>query len=146
MTKIILSAVGIVAVLCGLILNLHNIYYLVFITPAIMFLSGCIMYEVRTFPNCVFGYKTGMSMRNQDTWDFANRYSGMLWMKWSVPLLIVSELIMFLLKPSPAIAEGMILIQLIPVLAVIPFTEKALDKTFDRQGNRREEYKTEEEL
>ena len=146
MTKIVLSVMAIIAVLGGLMLNQHNIYYMAFIVPAIMFLAGYIMYEVRIFPNCVFGYKTGISMRNQDTWDFANRYSGMLWMKWSVPLLIVSELIMFLLKPSPAIAEGMILIQLIPVLAVIPFTEKALDKTFDRQGNRREEYKTEEEL
>ena len=85
-------------------------------------------------------------MKNQDTWEFANQYSGMLWMKWSVPLLVISELIMLLLKPSLAIAEGMILIQLIPVLAVIPFTEKALDKTFDWQGNRREIINTEEEL
>ena len=132
--------------LVGLMLNPHNIYYMAFIVPAIMFLAGYIMHEVRIFPNCVFGYKTGMSMKNQDTWDFANRYSGMLWMKWSVPLLVISELIMFLLKPSPAIAEGMILIQLIPVLAVIPFTEKALNKTFDWQGNRREILNTEEEF
>ena len=80
MTKIILSAIGIVAVLCGLMLNMDNIYYMAFLLPAIMFLFGCIMYEMKMFPNGIFGYKTEMSMKNQDTWDFANQYSGKLWM------------------------------------------------------------------
>ncbi len=137
MTKIILSAIGIVAVLCGLMLNMDNIYYIAFSLPAIMFFSGCIMYEMKLFPNAIFGYKTEMSTKNQDTWDFANQYSGKLLMKWSIPLLVISELVMFLLKPSPKTAESMILFQLIPFSVILLYTEKALKKTFDRQGNRR---------
>ena len=145
MTKIILSAIGIVAVLCGLMLNMDNIYYMAFLLPAIMFLFGCIMYEMKMFPNGIFGYKTEMSIKNQDTWDFANQYSGKLWMMWSIPLLIISEVAMFLLKPSPAAAESMMLFQMIPLAAVLLCTEKALKKTFDRQGNRRELLNKDEE-
>lgn len=56
-------------------------------------------------------------------------------MKWSIPLLLISELVMYLWQPSAGTAECIMLLQLIPVLAVIPVTEKALAKTFDRQGN-----------
>ena len=29
--------------------------------------------------NWVFGYRTEMSMKNKDTWEFAHKYIGKLW-------------------------------------------------------------------
>lgn len=118
---------------------LSNIYFLGGIVPCVMFLGGYLMYRMRFKINSIAGYRTGASMRNADTWQFANSYSGALWMKWSIPLLLISELVMYLWQPSAGTAECIMLLQLIPVVAIIPVTEKALAKTFDRQGNRREE-------
>ena len=117
---------------------LHNIYFMGAIVPCVMFFCGCMMYRMWLKPNNFAGYRTGMSMRNEDTWQFANRYSGLLWMKWSVPLLAVSESLLYLWQPNAGTAEGLMLLQLIPVVAVIPVTERALNKTFDWHGNRRE--------
>lgn len=116
---------------------LSNIYFLGGIAPCGMFLGGYLMYWVRFKYDSILGYRTGAALRNADTWEFANSYSGILWMKWSVPLLVISELILYLWQPSTAAC--IMLLQLIPVLAITPVTEKALAKTFDRQGNRREE-------
>lgn len=30
--------------------------------------------------NYIYGYRTSMSMKNQETWDFAHRYCGKLWL------------------------------------------------------------------
>ena len=29
--------------------------------------------------NAVFGYRTSMSMKNKDTWEFAHKYCGRIW-------------------------------------------------------------------
>ena len=29
--------------------------------------------------NSLFGYRTSMSMKNKDTWEFAHKYSGKVW-------------------------------------------------------------------
>ena len=29
--------------------------------------------------NSVFGYRTSMSMKNKDTWEFAHKYCGKVW-------------------------------------------------------------------
>ena len=33
--------------------------------------------------NYVFGYRTSMSMKNQDTWVFAHHYCGKIWYLWT---------------------------------------------------------------
>ena len=38
--------------------------------------------------NVLFGYRTTMSMKNRDTWEFAHRYCGKLWYMWGGILLV----------------------------------------------------------
>lgn len=110
--------------------------------PVLMLLFGWMLAAPGNFvgkPNHLFGYRTKSSMRNQQTWEFANRYCGKLWMKWSIPILVVSLVIFFLLN-APEIAITVITLgQLVPMFITIWITEQALKQEFDRQGNRREQ-------
>lgn len=92
--------------------------------------------------NYVFGYRTTMSMKNQDTWIFAHKYCGKLWYNLGKILLSVTLIGMLLVlgKPKETVENvGGILcvIQLIPLVASIIPTEIAFRKTFDKNGNRR---------
>ncbi len=92
--------------------------------------------------NATFGYRTTMSMKNQDTWDFAHRYCGKVWFKCGIVLLPLSviPLLFVLNKDIEAIASaGLIIaaVQLIPLIGSIFPTEAALKKTFDKNGIRR---------
>ena len=40
--------------------------------------------------NAVFGYRTTMSMKNKDTWEFAHNYCGKLWYRCGLFLLPLS--------------------------------------------------------
>ena len=92
--------------------------------------------------NAVFGYRTSMSMKSKDTWEFAHKYCGKIW--YYCGLLILPITILFLLlvigksKDYVGTAGGMICgMQLIPFLGSIVTTEIALKKTFDENGKRR---------
>lgn len=92
--------------------------------------------------NATFGYRTAMSMKNKDTWEFAHKFCGKLWFRWGVVLLPISviPLIFVLNKSIDTIGTvgGMICaIQLIPLVGTIFPTEAALKKTFDSNGVRR---------
>ena len=93
--------------------------------------------------NWAYGYRTTMSTKNQDTWDFAHQYAGKLWFKWGKWLLILSVVCMLLLigKSEDVIGiAGSILcmVELVPLVYVIVPTERALKQTFDSRGNRRQ--------
>lgn len=92
--------------------------------------------------NYIFGYRTTMSMKNKDTWEFAHKYCGRIWFVcgWIVLLLSIIAMLFVLGKDDDTV--GMIggivcSLQLIPVLGSIYPTEKALKKTFDKEGNRK---------
>ena len=124
--------------ICGVVFFNDNIYFIAFCIPAIMFIGGLLTYSVRYKPGSIRGFKTGASERNADTWEFANRHYGIKMMKWSVPVLAISELAMFLMKPEPFIAELMVFAQAIPIFAMWVSTEHAINKQFDYHGNRRD--------
>nr|WP_325211891.1 SdpI family protein [uncultured Oscillibacter sp.] len=89
-----------------------------------------------------YGYRTTRSMRNRQTWEFAQRYSGRFWYRAGQPVLVVSLLWMALLfgREVDAVGNfGMILtgLQMVPLLAVIPVTERALKREFDDFGRKR---------
>lgn len=92
--------------------------------------------------NVVFGYRTRMSMKNQDTWDFAHKYCGRLWLIWGLILLPLTVVPMLFVLGKPvglvAAAGGIIcgLQLLVMLLSILP-TERALKQTFDEQGHRR---------
>ena len=89
-----------------------------------------------------YGYRTTMSSKNQDTWDFAQRYMGKVWYQAGRWLLIPSALpLLFVLgRDVGTIGKvGMIAcgVQLVVMLGSIGVTEHALKKNFDKNGKRR---------
>ncbi len=92
--------------------------------------------------NSFYGYRTSRSMKNRDTWDFAHRYCGRLWFRCGLILLPLSVIpLLFVLRADVDTVGtvGMVvcLLQLLPlILSIIP-TERALKRTFDRYGRRR---------
>lgn len=89
--------------------------------------------------NYTFGYRTSRSMQNPDTWRFAQKYWGKLRKQTAVVCLVMAIIPMVLIYGKSAdtvgTAGGIIcMAQLIPMLATIPKTEKALKEVFDDNG------------
>lgn len=92
--------------------------------------------------NMVFGYRSSMSMKNKETWEFAHRYCGKIWYLFGLIMLPVVIVIMILMfgknKDDIGIVGGIVCdVQLIPLIGAILPTEIALRKNFDKNGNRR---------
>lgn len=92
--------------------------------------------------NAVFGYRTSMSMKNHDTWEFAHKYCGKIWYicGWILLPVTIIAMIPFLGQEidKVSLAGSVILgIQIIPLVGSIVPTELALRKNFDKNGNRR---------
>ena len=112
--------------------------------PAIMLVMG--RYFMKTAPkeiNYIFGYRTNVSMKNKDTWEFAHKYIGKLWFRFGwilVPITIIPML--FVLGKSEdtigTVGAIVVAIDLIILISVIFPTEMALKKNFDKDGNRKD--------
>ena len=92
--------------------------------------------------NFAFGYRTTMSMKNKDTWEFAHIFCGKLWFRCGLVLLPVSIIpLMFVFNQSDnriGTVSGIIcVIQLVLLVGSIFPTEAALKKMFDENGVRR---------
>ena len=92
--------------------------------------------------NTAFGYRTTMSMKNKDTWEFAHKYCGKLWFKCGFVLLPLSVIpLMFVFNKGMdtiGVVGGIVCaVQLVPLIGSIFPTEAALKKTFDKNGVRR---------
>lgn len=91
--------------------------------------------------NNVYGYRTTMSRKNQETWDFAHNYCGKLWIKIGWILLPVSFLIMLPTlgkgdNPIGFVGGTFTLLQCLVLIGSIFPVEYALKKRFDKDGNR----------
>ena len=92
--------------------------------------------------NYTFGYRTSMSMKNQDTWQFAHHYCGKLWLRlgWILVPVSITPLLFVLGKDIDTIASvgsAVSFLQVIPFVGSIVPTEIALKKEFDQQGRRK---------
>lgn len=92
--------------------------------------------------NFVYGYRTTMSMKNKDTWQFAHACFGKLWSRIGLILLPVSIIpLLFVMggnENTVAIVGGVVCaVQAVVLLGSIVPVEKALKRTFDRDGNRK---------
>ena len=111
--------------------------------PAIMLGAGKLF--TKNTPqdiNWIIGYRTTMSMKNEDTWAFAHKVAGAFWWKWGWVALVITVVGMLLLlgrSVELVSTAGCVLLflQLVPVIAVIPHTEKALHNIFDKDGKRK---------
>lgn len=93
--------------------------------------------------NYAFGYRTSMSMKNKDTWDYAHKFCGRLWYIAGLVMLPVTFIAMLFVlgKDEEAVGSfgGIIcFIQMIPLVGSIIPTEIALRKHFDKNGIRKE--------
>ena len=114
-----------------------------------LLIPGCMTALGRSFVknppgeiNGGYGYRTARSMRNRETWEFAQRYSGRFWVRAGRPMLAVSLVWMLPLfgREIDTVANfGLLLtaLQMVPFLAVIPATERALKRNFDDFGRKR---------
>lgn len=92
--------------------------------------------------NQIYGYRTQMSMKNRETWEFAHRYCGAIWKKSGSLLLILSAIVsIFYLQFSDGVKAvitlSLITIQVVVLIRSIFSVEKALKMNFDEGGNRR---------
>ena len=91
--------------------------------------------------NGIYGYRTAMSMKNQDTWEFAHKHFGKVWFYAGLILLPLNIIpLLFVMGESKDLIGTVgILVCLIDtavmLLSIIP-TERALKKNFDSDGNR----------
>ncbi len=113
------------------------------LVPAVMILAGWFMWKHTPGKiNHWAGYRTERSMKNGDTWKFANEYCGRLWWKLGWAILLPSVLPVLLCldsgeKTVGTVAVTVLMIQPGFLIAGIFLTEKALKETFDRDGNRK---------
>ena len=113
--------------------------------PAIMILFGAVF--TKTAPkkiNYIFGYRTDMSMKNRETWEFAHKHIGKLWFRLGlllIPITVIPMLFVIGNSENVVATVGLIVSFINTVTLIIPifFTEKALNKAFDKDGNRKAE-------
>lgn len=112
--------------------------------PAVMIACGAVFR--RRAPrriNALVGYRTAMSMKNEETWRFAHEHCGRVWLRVGLWMLPLSVLPMLLVWGKGEDAVGLMgslvcLAQLMPLIGSIFPTERALRREFDENGNRRE--------
>ena len=115
------------------------------LVPAVMVVFGAVFLKKPPKKiNGWYGYRTSRSMASQAAWDFAHRICAEIWIRWGLVLLIVSALALAAIVPlgqqrAVWASTWICLLQLIPLLGSIVPVERALKKTFDQDGNRREE-------
>ena len=93
--------------------------------------------------NHFVGYRTSMSMKNRDTWEFAHHHCGRLWRVIGGIMLVVSAAIMVPVMGKDETFVGLYgtilcLIQTVVLIASIFITEKAMKRQFDESGRPRE--------
>ena len=94
--------------------------------------------------NRIFGYRTKMSMKNCDTWEFAHKYIGKLWLRFGlllIPITVIPMLLVLGKNENVVGTVGLIVSFINIVVLIIPifFTEKALNRAFDKEGRRKTE-------
>lgn len=92
--------------------------------------------------NGVYGYRTTRSMKNQETWKFANQYCGILWRKLGSIMLIISIVIAAIAtrlndNTEALVCGVLVTIQTVALVASIFPVEKALRENFDENGNKK---------
>ena len=113
--------------------------------PVVMILFGTMF--MKSAPkkiNYIFGYRTDMSMKNRDTWAFAHKYIGKLWLRFGlllIPIIVIPMLFVIGNSENVVATVGLIVSFVNTVTLIVPifFTEKTLNRTFDKDGKRKAE-------
>ena len=90
--------------------------------------------------NAMYGYRTAMSMKNKETWEYAHRCCGKLWYVSGLVMLPVTVIALVCVFGKGNDCVGTIggivcMAQCIPMVGAIALTERKLKKRFDRNGS-----------
>ena len=114
-----------------------------FLIPVIMIGFGLLFWKwpPKTV-NAVFGYRTSMSMKNEETWLFAQSYCGKWWFFLGLATLAVTAVLLMATAGQRAAADEdrevtIMFVQMVPLLFPILPTEIALRRKFDGGGKPR---------
>lgn len=115
--------------------------FAVLLIPGIMIFFGRIMMDhpPKTI-NAAYGYRTTMSMINQDTWDYAQAACANRWRRWGRVLALITLIVLFFALRRPAFADVLgfyTAFETAFLLASVAATEIDLRRTFDQKGDRR---------
>ena len=115
------------------------------IAPLIMWICGkWLQNDLCNERNQYIGYRTELSLKNDNTWKFANEYCGKLWIFSGKMLLLISLMIMILAVMF--CESNMMICWIVVILAIIQSVvmifsiiqvENALKENFDENGNRK---------
>ncbi|MEK8179010.1 SdpI family protein [Flavobacterium buctense] len=111
---------------------LENTLFISFLVGFIFLITALITLK---FPpkkiNYLYGYRTTASMKNQEVWDFAQRYSGIKMIQAGLFLMLISFVNVFLNFKDEffTVAFGMVFI-IAAVIYLFVSTEKAIRKNF----------------
>ncbi|WP_194190540.1 SdpI family protein [Clostridium chrysemydis] len=108
--------------------------------PGVMILfGGLLLKKPPKEINGLYGYRTTMSMKNKDTWDFANKAIGKLWLTLGIALFMITviSLTVILGVNKELLGKyGLVLFYLqiaALILSIFP-VEIKLKKKFNRNG------------
>ncbi|MBF6641452.1 SdpI family protein [Flavobacterium sp. J49] len=115
-----------------LIYFIENTLFISFLVGFIFLITALITLK---FPpkkiNYLYGYRTTASMKNQEVWDFAQRYSGIKMIQAGLFLMLISFVNVFL-NPQDEFLQIVFGIVFITAAVIYLFisTEKAIRKNF----------------
>lgn len=106
-----------------------------FFTGLLFIILGCIMlrYPPKDI-NYMYGYRTKRSMKNQVNWDFAQKYSSKLMLKYGVFMCLI-QLVLFSIFHSLNSLNKIILSIVFIVFSVILFIWSVEQKLKQREEN-----------
>ena len=113
------------------------------VVPLVLIIVG--LYYTKCPPNKIytdFGYKTPLTLKNEDIWAFAHQCCGKAWIKLGLIMMVLSIAIMFIPR---AISENamsifsvsLFVLQCIAVYISIRRIKATILTVFDENGNRR---------
>lgn len=112
--------------------------------PLFMMLFGYLFYyKTPKTIHGVYGYRTKMSRKNQQTWEFAHKYCGRIWMLIGTAMLPLSTGCMKMVMNADVDTIGgwggiLVSVQCVLMILTVPLTERALRKNFTNNGIRKE--------
>lgn len=116
----------------------------VLICPLIILFAGQAMTRMTPDkPNPFIGYRTALSMRNEDTWYFANRDCGQKFRKSAVWLCVASAAVILFAGSAASVdmlsALVMIVVaaQCVWLVVVVSLVQRDLRRTFNDDGTRK---------
>lgn len=116
----------------------NQIWIINFILPLGIILYGYLYKNVASKRKSnFFGYKTERTHLSKDTWEYANKRVGKMWIKLGLIFTLV-VLIMRFIFPSHMEKPSFIVIGMALIVSLIPFpiVEKELKEKFDDEGER----------